>query len=208
MIKLSGKIISSIVGVVVAGTVVATAAVNSQPRHNINNKMDSVNSVISSTVSSSISSIDITSSKIVNSSSITTPSSERKITTVIGKETNSKITSDVLSKVDNKTTQSVSQLQEDKNKDDIKAAKAARLQKEKESSQWPVIDPDTGGMVYPGYVNYDKIKAELGGDAGIVPTNKSTACQKAKEEARQKYYERQKAESGCKPTSSQDTTSK
>jgi hypothetical protein len=42
--------------------------------------------------------------------------------------------------------------------------------------QYGVVNPETGAYVPTSDPNYEKYKAELGGDAGTVPDNKSTAC--------------------------------
>ena len=43
--------------------------------------------------------------------------------------------------------------------------------------RYGVVNPETGAYVPTSDPNYEKYKAELGGDAGTVPDNKSTACQ-------------------------------
>lgn len=51
---------------------------------------------------------------------------------------------------------------------------------------YAVINPETGIVVYSNDPNYEKYKAELGGDAGTKPTKDSTACQAALERIKAK----------------------
>ena len=58
--------------------------------------------------------------------------------------------------------------------------------------RYGVINPETGAYVDTSDPNYEKYKAELGGDAGTVPDNKSTACQAALQKIMAANEEKQK----------------
>jgi hypothetical protein len=54
------------------------------------------------------------------------------------------------------------------------------------NEKYGVINPETGGYVPTSDPNYEKYKAELGGDAGTKPTKESTACKAALEKIKAK----------------------
>lgn len=58
-----------------------------------------------------------------------------------------------------------------------------------------VVNPKDGSIVGPDNPNYETYKAELGGDAGTVPTTKSTACQAAIKKIQADFLAKKKAAS-------------
>lgn len=194
MIKASAKIISIFAGIAVAGTVTAVAAT-------ANNHMDTVpaesviTSQVSSTTSSAASSVisSAASAKANPSSAAATSKGVNKVADGVNQI--QQATDNGVSQIHDATSKAVSQIQADqKAKDALKTQKAARLKKEMESQQWDVIDPDSGEYIGPNDSRYESIKAKLGGDAGTVNPDKSTACQKAAKQAQQKIAEQYKAE--------------
>ena len=196
MIKLSGKIISLIVGLAVVGTGTAAAAVVGSQ----NIQQDTVSSetpeesIVSSSASSAVSSaVSPAASSAVSSavsSSAPAPKNEGVSNVDDGVEAIQKATNDGVSQIKQATNDGVSAIQSKQQEDEaLRAEKAARLQREKEEERWPVIDPKTGYDVSPNNPKYEQIRAELGGDAGLVNPDKSTACQAALQklkEAREK----------------------
>ncbi len=158
MIKLSNKIISSIVGVVIAGGAITVTAATVQPK---------------SAVSAAPVSSTTTSSTAPASSA--TVSSEGTVSNV----------DDGLKRIKEATDNGVSAVNEAaKNavSDVNSAAKSAGTSShvvKATRSGYGVFDPDTGVWLSPSQSRYNDVKKELGGDAGIVPEKQSTACQKA-----------------------------
>lgn len=152
MIKLSSKIISSLVSlVVIGGTVTAAAAVNNHPA--AANTSSQTSSVTSSMVSSAPSSA---------------PESKGEVKTVDdGVSAIQKATDDGVSRIKDETGKAVSEIESE--------ADAQKPTVNKKSC-FPVINPDTLEDVYTTDSNYVAICQRLGGDAGQVPYDKSTAC--------------------------------
>ena len=196
MIKLSGKIISLIVGLAVVGTGTAAAAVVSsqniqQATVSSETSEESIaGSSASSTVGSAVSSAASSAVSSAVSSSAPAPKNEGVSNVDDGVEAIQKATNDGVSQIKQATNDGVSAIQSKQQEDEaLRAEKAARLQREKEEERWPVIDPKTGYDVSPNNPKYEQIRAELGGDAGLVNPDKSTACQAALQklkEAREK----------------------
>lgn len=55
------------------------------------------------------------------------------------------------------------------------------------TAYYPIVDPDTGDEVVPTNSRYWSLKRDLGGDAGMVPPDKSQACQAALKEFLKKH---------------------
>jgi hypothetical protein len=78
-------------------------------------------------------------------------------------------TSKSLEKIDEATSNAVSQVKQ-------AASSKVPITDPKYLPKFDVVDPNTGKWVTPNDSNYDAVKSQLGGDAGTVNPNKSTAC--------------------------------
>lgn len=167
MIKLNNKIISSIVGIAIAGGAITVTAATAQPK-----VLRQSTVPVSSTVSSEI----VVSSESANS--VATVLSEGTVSNVAdGVDAINKATQEGVSAV-NKATQdgiqTVKDQQQQQNEDGAKALA---------SVVYPIIDPETGrSPIYSNDAAYSRCKAELdkyGNDAGKVSIENSKACQAA-----------------------------
>lgn len=164
MIKLSSKVISSIVGIALAGGVITATAATAQPKQALTDAVPS-NSVSSTVPSgSSVVSSKGDVSNVADGIDEINEATQKGVSAV--NEAAKAAVSDVASAAKEAGTTS-------------HFVKATRL-------GYDVFDPDTGEWINPRESRYNAVKAELGGDAGIVPENQSTACQKAIEEYKAK----------------------
>lgn len=160
MIKLfsylkSGKIVSAIVGVAAAGAITVTAVAANHPAA-VANTDSQTSSIVSSTASS-----------MVSSASSSAPESKGEVKTVDdGVSAIQKATDDGVSRIKSEAGNAVSEIESEAN------AKKPIVTK----SCYQVINPVTLETVYPSNSDYDIICQQLGGDAGTVPMEKSTAC--------------------------------
>lgn len=158
---ISKKIISAIltVAIVGGGTTAAALKLSNTPSHPSNVLSSEVSSIVESSnfaVSSAISSQEV---KAVDD----------------GTSAIKKATDDGVSKINSVASQAMQQVPQAANG----SSSQVNQQKQPQRPSYDVIDPKTGKHVNYYDTNYQKIKAELGGDAGEVDTNKSIACQKA-----------------------------
>lgn len=196
MIKLSGKIISLIVGLAVVGTGTAAAAVvsNQNIQQAAVSSETSGGSIVSSSVSSTVSSAvsSAASSAVSSAVSSSAPASKSEGVSDVddGVEAIQKATNDGVSQIKQATNDGVSAIQSKQQEDEALREEKIELRKQQEAAaRWPIIDPKTGYDVSPNNPKYESIRAELGGDAGLVNPDKSTACQAALQklkEAREK----------------------
>ena len=174
MIKLSGKIISLIVGLAVVGTGTAAAAVVGSQ----NIQQATVSSETSEESLAGSSASFAVSSAV--SSSAPAPKNEGVSNVDDGVEAIQKATNDGVSQIKQATNDGVSAIQSKQQEDEaLRAEKIERRKQQEAAARWPVIDPKTGYDVSPNNPKYEQIRAELGGDAGLVNPDKSTACQAA-----------------------------
>jgi hypothetical protein len=181
MVKLSSKIISAVVGVAAAGAITATALSSPAPKSVSTASVPSETSArISETVSQLASGGSVTSATVSSTSSQKASSQKGQVSTVAeGVEEIQKATDDGVSQIHEETDKAISKIQE------TVPQKSSSVVSH-EAAKYAIIDPDTGELVFPSYSQYEKIKAQLGGDAGTVNPDKSTACQAALKAARAK----------------------
>lgn len=185
MLSKSSKIISAAVTVLALGTVGVTAAVAS-------NSINTAGPV--QTSSSVVSFSSVTDSSIISASStILSVSSAESIESKASSATSSKGKANVVAS--ESKTSSTAKSSNPVATPQSNTSSTNKVIRNQDPPKYPVIDPATGLLVWPNYSNYETVKAELGGDAGTVDPDHSTACQKAKEEARQKYLASQAASS-------------
>lgn len=192
MIKLSGKIISLIVGLAVVGTGTAAAAVvsNQNIQQAAVSSETSGGSIVSSSVSSAASSAVSSAASSAVSSSAPASKSEGVSNVDDGVEAIQKATNDGVSQIKQATNDGVSAIQSKQQEDAaLREEKIERRKQQEAAARWPIIDPKTGNYIGTNNAKYESIRAELGGDAGLVSPDKSTACQAALQklkEAREK----------------------
>lgn len=185
MIKLSAKIISSIVGLAVVGTVTATAAVANN--HNSTQPINSSKTETEVLPSSQMPSHPV-SSAIESKSPSAAISSKGTVSTV----------ADGIGEIQQETDKAVSRIQKAAD-DGVSAVKQAQSQTNSKANsgvKYAVINPENGSLVYSNDPNYEKYKAELGGDAGTTTTKNSTACQVAIKKIQERNLAKERAESG------------
>lgn len=167
MVKLSNKFIVVVLGICVIGSTIVSCAI--LPSNSSTTKVPSEIENISSSEDYSQINSDIN-NQVINSSIQSSVVSQKE--TASSNENSQKVV--------NKTTTSATFKQ---NSAEITTNQNSSSESSSSSSvatkniRYPVINPETGLDVYPTEPNYATYKAELGGDAGTVPTKDSTACQ-------------------------------
>ncbi|HEX3018553.1 MAG TPA: hypothetical protein VHP31_11975 [Caproicibacter sp.] len=177
MLNIKGKAITLAVTLVVAGTV-GVAAASASNAVNSNMQQSTTSSASSYTVSSFSSASSCESQDMVASSSALTKN--EKVNKVANSSTQSENTN--TSSAESKAPKSASSV--------APSSTSTSQLKRQAMPTFAVINPSTGALVYSSDSNYEKYKAELGGDAGTVPTNQSTACQAALKKIEEAYKEK------------------
>lgn len=167
MIKLSSKIISSIVGIALAGGAITATAATAQPKSAVSSAAP-----VSSTVSSAVV------SSAVPVSSAAAVSSQTEVSNV----------ADAVSEINEAAKEGVSAVHKAA-QDGVEAVKGQQQQQNENgkkalaSVKYPVIDINNGcRLVDPDAADYQKCKAALsayGNDAGTCSPENSKACQAA-----------------------------
>ena len=155
---IAGTIAGKIIVIAVAGGVAATGTGVA-----IHNQIEKQNSLQIKTLAVSTASVR---EDNIMSLSESAPSSND--TSSVDLAAISKATSEGVSKIQGEASKAVSQIQA------VTSSSVVIT-----DYGYAIINPTTGKMVWPGDADYDKYKSELGGDAGTVDPNKSTAVQDA-----------------------------
>lgn len=175
--KQSAKIISIVVGAAISiGTVGVAAAVNNQF---VGHSADSSAITSSTAVSSTAQGKTASAASAVSSALSSAPATPKGTVSTV---------TDGVNEIQQATNNGVSEVKKaaDDGVSAVKQAQSHPNSKVKPDVSYAVINPQTGGFVCGGS-NYEKFKAELGGDAGLVPPSKSTACQAALKKIHEKY---------------------
>jgi hypothetical protein len=165
---IAGSVVGKVIVVAAVGTTVATGGVLVHNQVTQAKPLAAVVSTVSQGSDSIMDSSDTSTQAATSPDASSTPVSPPVDS---GVSAINKVTSEGVSKVQAAADSAVSQIQ---------AAQSSSVASLKpQVAYYTIIDPSTGKYVSPGDSNYDKCKSELGGDAGTVPFDQSTAIQAA-----------------------------